>query len=263
MLDVGYAYHWIKPPEEVYASFYFSHFDGVSIQHNIVSKLFTIKVSGFYGKFKDKVSFNQLIFEPNVKNFTGLALTTEFNALHLRAAYSQGNVSIHDEDLAPLITSIQQVNQPISVNALLLDGKMQYYQIGLSYDAFDYFIKSEWINLKHNFHLLSEGESFYISGGYQYEDYTLHLTFADRNDEYNKYLPILTLPETPYFIPLIQGYNAIRTSLTEGEQNSWTLGIRWDFKPGLALKSEIKRIDYRFNIQINTSVVAFALEWVF
>jgi len=263
VLDVGYAYHWIKPPEEVYASFFFSHFDGINIQHNIVNKSFTTKIEGFYGQFEDEVSFNEFIFEPKVEDFAGLVLTTEFNALRLRAAYSRGDVSIHDEGLAPLVASLQQVNQAQAANALLLDGKMEYYQIGLSYDSLDYFIKSEWINLKHDFYLLAEGESFYISGGYQYDDFTFHLTYADRDDEYNKSLPALSLPAIPDFIPLMQGYNAVGASLAEGDQSSWTLGLRWDFKPGFAFKSEAKRIDYSSKIQTDTSLVTFALEWVF
>lgn len=263
VLDVGYAYHWIKPPEEVYASFFFSHFDGINIQHNVVNKSFTTKIEAFYGQFDDEVSFNNVTFEPKVEKFTGLALTTELNAISVRMAYSRGDVSIHDEGLTPLVAGLQQVNQGLAANALLLDGKMEYYQIGLSYDSLDYFIKSEWINLKHDFYLLSEGESFYISGGYQYDDFTFHLTFADRDDEYNNPLPALSLPAVPDFMPLIQGYNAVGTNLTEGDQNSWTLGLRWDFSPGFAFKSEAKKIDYSAKAQADTRLVTFALEWVF
>ncbi|SFB89523.1 hypothetical protein [Pseudoalteromonas denitrificans] len=262
VLDVGFAYHWIKPPEEVYASFFFSHFDGINLQHHIVNKTFTTKIEAFYGKFNDEVSFSDQTFTPDVENFTGLVLTTEFNALSIRAAYSQANVSIKDDNLMPLITTLHQLNQSTAAQALLIDDKMKYYQLSINYDAFDYFIKTEWLSLKHDLHLIGEGTSYYISTGYQLNDYTFHLTYADRDDNFSRKLPSLSLPSTPSLKPLISTYNGIQAELIEADQNSWSLGVRWDLKSDLALKAELKRTHYSFTHN-NVNVLMLALDWVF
>lgn len=266
VLDVGYAYHWVKPPTEVYASFFFTNFDGVSASYDWVGKTTSSKIEGFYGQFDDEVNFEGIKFAPDVNNYRGVVGTHEIDKLKLRASYFKADVSVKDNRLDILRASLTQLDQYQAVDFLGLNGPMTYYQLGASYEQLDYFIHAEWVKLTHDFKLINTASSYYLSAGYILDDYTFHITFANRNDNAVKAIPAVTLPLIPEFTPLITSYQNITNDIRADDQSSWQLGVRWDFTYGMAMKGELKRTHFKLPIQGKSEYINslyFAFEWVF
>lgn len=266
VLDVGYAYHWVKPPTEVYASFFFTHFDGIAASYDWVGEVTSTKLELYYGQFEDKVDFDGDVFEPKVANYTGAVLTHDIAEFKFQASYYQADVGIQDFEIPLLATSLKQLGEVDAAAALNLTGPMRYYQFGASYEKLNYFARAEWIKLDHDFQLLNTTSSYYASFGYLYDEYTFHLTYADRSDEISSAIPSLSLPNSTQFAPIHSAYNTITSAVSAEEQSSIQLGIRWDFKFGMALKGELKRTHFEMS-KINKSnyvnSVYTAFEWVF
>ncbi len=266
VLDVGYAYPWIKPPTEVYASFFFSNFDGLDFQYNLVNKNFTTRFEAFYGNFSDEIEISEQLFQTQVNQFSGVIITNEINAFKIRGSYAQGDILINNNELTPFINQLKLLGQTAPASTIEIDGLIKYYQIGLNYDAIDYFLKSEWIKIDHDFHMISTVESYYATIGYQIGAFTAHATFANNKNKLLQNIPELTLPDLPEFQPIFTNYANLLNQRSLSRQKSWTLGLRWDIKPGLAFKTELKRLDL-ISITNAThdhdSIALFGLEWVF
>ena len=136
----------------------------------------------FYGQFDDEVNFEGIKFAPDVNNYRGVVGTHEIDKLKLRASYFKADVSVKDNRLDILRASLTQLDQYQAVDFLGLNGPMTYYQLGASYEQLDYFIHAEWVKLTHDFKLINTASSYYLSAGYILDDYTFHITFANRND---------------------------------------------------------------------------------
>ncbi|WP_372770431.1 hypothetical protein [Pseudoalteromonas sp.] len=266
VLDVGYAYHWIKPPTEVYASFFFTHFDGIAASYDWLGEITSTKLELYYGQFEDKVDFDGDIFEPKVDNYTGAVLTHDIAQFKFQASYYQADVGLNNDEIPQLITSLNQLGQFDAAQALTLEGPMKYYQLGASYENLNYFVRAEWIKLDHDFKLISRTSSYYASLGYLYDEYTFHLTYADRNDDISTSIPSLGLPNSSQFAPIHFAYNSIVNGVSTSDQSSIQLGVRWDFTFGMALKGELKhtRFDMTNGQQSNNvNSIYAAFEWVF
>ncbi|NRA83896.1 MAG: hypothetical protein HRU22_09070, partial [Gammaproteobacteria bacterium] len=106
--------------------------------------------------------------------------------------------------------------------------------------------------------------SFYVSSGYQYQDFLFHLTYASRNDR----LDIMhnMVASTAEFALLHSVYQDLTESRIIGDQRSFTVGIRWDYTQNIALKSDLTKTYYGDEVShSHTENLSFLIgvEWIF
>ncbi len=260
--DVGYAYHWIKPPTEVYASFFFSHFDGVEASYHNVSEHLTWKLEGYLGRYSEEVEYEGGLIDTEIDKYGGLIASVDLTPFSARVAYSRGEVYLAEQNILQLEAALLQLGQFDAAKAISFDDVIEYWQVGLAYEQFDYFVRAEWISVLHDLKLLADLESYYVSAGHQLDDLLFHFTFAHSSASKNGAFPELSLPATPDFLPLILIYQAIESTVLSPEQNAFTLGVRWDFREDMAFKTEVKHFKIKATDD-DTTALLFALEWVF
>jgi hypothetical protein len=280
ILDVGYAYPWVSPQQQVYASYVFDSFEGASINYQFPTPYFVLEFEAYHGSFKDKVAVGEDFeddteIDAEIENFTGLAILARSDKLTVRA-------SVYDVDSIityPVVIQFAEILDSLgyarSAQSLSGTGQAKISQIGLFYDDFDYFFKSEIIRFQSKLLPVPNVLSYYVSGGYISYPFTYHATFASNQSSYPDPVVEIPLGLDPQIDFLRGEYISVFNNLPVDSLESLTLGVRWDFAPNMALKFDVMHLrgeeGERSFFSINDSnqfdssanLYEIAWEWVF
>lgn len=215
-LDVGYAYHWVRPPVDVYATT-FSTYDGASLAYDgslgdwdAGAKLYTGSTISEHSRFGEFTS----------DQMAGLVLTTGNEWLRLRASYMGGDFYIKESQLT---------NKDNKVDALFASAAA-YFTLGNGFIAAETTLSEateEGAYLSSPTSPVSEVQfdelnSYMLTAGYQFGDFTPHVTYSESEIHYS-----------PALNPAFEGVSSKTESVIGG--------IRWDFHPSAAMKLEYSR----------------------
>ncbi|CAA0125687.1 Uncharacterised protein [BD1-7 clade bacterium] len=272
VLDVGYAYQWIAPPPAVYGLDPLRANDGIqfnwvtSMGNNWYSDL-TIwagRAQQDIPELGDGASFT-------VDNSFGFAWDVEWEWLNLRAVYYGGKGSVKTPDLDLLNTAVNglattfgpagidlsEVQDRVSME----DRTIHFASVGANLDFGDYFFIGETTIVRtEDAPVYSDVNAFYLTAGYRLPaNVTVSFTYSNNDDKadnktfalYDEAIePALgIIPNIPN-LPAEQqaqlaqgvvgtgiGINALGKSGFK-QENTYTLGARWDFHPMAATKFE-------------------------
>lgn len=217
-LDVGYTYHWIRPPMEVYGD-PFTSYDGFSANYQRAVASWDM-ASGFYAgseTYKDTTDSIDLSFD--VKNILGGFVTFSNDIFTLRANYFTGMVSLSfDEHLleggdSPFegITFYLPAGTPIKE-----DSRVNFWGGAIKADNGSLFAIAEYT--KTDLNPMGDFDNYYVSIGARITDFTPHLTYSNRLAE------------------------DVATDAEKSETSAVTVGLRWDFAPDIAFKLEYQQV---------------------
>jgi len=272
---VGYSYPWISLPQQVYNGYLFDSYEGVSASYELVSSNFSASIEAFYGVLNDDLTIGDRTIAADIKKFQGLIFSVQHNNFKLRMSTHKGNVSVDLPDLNQFARFLTQASYLREAESLETSGKVEVNQLSVNYDDLDYFIKSEFVQIKSPILVFPETFSYYLSAGYIISPLTFHATYASNTADYGKLNSSIPSGLAPQIDALAQGYTSIFESLDRVDLDSLSVGVRWDFRPGMAFKADITHLrgksgqrsffaitqpadfDYRANLLL------VALEWVF
>lgn len=226
-LEVGYAYDWIRPPSEVYI-IPFSSVDGVDLTYRFALGNWDNSAQLYYGRYSPEGGSVEL------RNFTGLALTSTVGDLSFRASYHRMDLFIYDggnaQNSVPLLGLGAQGYTAGEINAAAPDFQASgeeatFYGVAAGYDNGDISFITEITGGTSDSPLALATSNFLAKAGKRISDMTLHLTYSS------------TDTETASGID-----GAIQEGLRlENKQNSITAGMRWDYDSSTALKFEVQQ----------------------
>ncbi|WGS86350.1 hypothetical protein [Methylomonas sp. UP202] len=245
--NVGYAYLWERPPTEFYGSLINQNFDGVDLAWRVPLAQGFFQAKAFAGSYShsfpifqlDTVSKNTLALSPI---FGGkFSYEDEDWQLSLGATYT-----IFDKNFAGISQLLQGLTGPgvktVWSNAADYAAQLNkvgkgigFYSIGAAYNANEWSIQSEFGYLDSGVPEIQSQFSGYFSIGRHIGDITPYVLFsiARPSGESKAVVP----PEISG--PLQdQLYAATSVAMQEYRINQETisLGARWDFAPNLAAK---------------------------
>ncbi|MAZ86759.1 MAG: hypothetical protein CL693_03895 [Cellvibrionaceae bacterium] len=207
-LDVGYAYHWMRPPVETQVAV--DTLDGIQFRHEGSAGSWDTRVQ-LYGGVSDNDS-ETLGDEVNLENAVGAVFYASNDWLQLRATHMVTDFYL---DAAGEIFG-QGEDDTVDAD---FTGFAAHMTLGNG------FIVAEYVTYEFDDAIQPVGwttyEGAYISGGYRIGDFTPHITFSTENQE---------VEDSVY----------AAAGLTDGDDSSdsITLGVRWDFHPQAAFKVE-------------------------
>lgn len=226
-LEVGYAYDWIRPPSEVY-SIPFSSVDGVDLSYRFTLGNWDNSAQLYYGRYSPEGGTVEL------RNFTGLALSSGMGNISLRASYHRMDLFIYDGGAAmaavPFLGLGSQGYTTGEINAAATEfqangDQAAFYGVAAGYDNGDFSVITEITGGNSDSPLALESSSFLAKVGKRVSDMTFHLTYASTDTK--------TLSG-------IKG--AIQEKLRlENKQNSIIAGMRWDYDSGTAFKVQVQQ----------------------
>ncbi len=218
-LDVGYAYNWITPPDEVYAQVNISNLDGLSAAFNLELGDNQLSFTAFGGNSSDnKISpLNGSTLDLEFDSIIGgeIAISNDYGKL--RAGYIQAKATEN--------TTLGTVPGELAMD----EADASFYGVGLSVDYEDILLNTEYIVREMDETGSPDINAYYAMLGYRIGDFTPHYTYAaaDSDMEHSKSTD-----------PAVAGQvNNIR-ALSLDDRTSHTIGVRYEVNPQAALKVE-------------------------
>lgn len=269
--NIGYAYPWVRLPQEVYNQVTFTSATGVDAKYKIFLRSGDLSFSVFYGaSITNKnvpIMPNSTVFDTvqlRLRDLTSFVLKYGNDSLTLSGGYKVMRVTIY-----PSTGSIKQKLNDF-VNTLV-----GFNQIGPDYINYFsvYHARTEFMGLGYQWdwnHMVSIGEivkrriaaaslgsavGWYVMGGYRINKLLPNVTFA-RQRVLNNYtrrfsgtVNALAMRAPP--LGLGASLDSIAQQLIAttpfyeggvGDQSSLTFGLRWDVAPSVDIKVEAQYV---------------------
>ncbi|WP_075188384.1 hypothetical protein [Teredinibacter haidensis] len=274
--DVGYAYPWVNPPQQVYNAYLFDTFNGLDIIYGFGTDKFDADIEVYAGRYENgSIELADVKTSYKVDRVQGVIGNLRYGNLQLRAARYGGRVNLDSSELSEFAKVLDYYRFPASADTLATKGDVDVTQVGLVYDNLNYFSRMEWVDIQTELEIAPAVESYYVTFGYYLTPFTLHFTYA--NSVTSKGRPANDIPIgfVPELDQLANAYLGIFDRITSDNLDTYTLGVRWDFRPNMALKLDYSRLegkpeDNSFFNKISSddfdrkaNLYTVGLEWVF
>ena len=230
-LNVGYAYHWVELPGEVYDIVPFDTIDGMDLTWKFNTGNISHDLSAVYGSL-DVPDFTfgvPIIYEG--RDYGGINLRSRWGDLMTWFSYNHARLNA---DLSPLDAALQAAGfggvLPFQYASASIDEAVAIGRsVGFQYDNGSFFLMAERADLDiHNWYPNRWGG--YMSTGYRFGKWTPHVTWGAANTHD---LSASLNDGNPATTALAMS-NAVRGK-------SWTFGLRHDLAAGIDVKFEAKR----------------------
>ena len=208
-VEVGYAYPWIRPPQEVYDGLPLNSISGIDalLTHNMGSV--DLLVQPYFGSNSEDTEPSGLQMSSDMRDVMGINLVASTDALTVRAGYMESKITSRLTGPAML---------PPGVDITLNDDQARFFGVGAMLDWNNIVVYSEYTDtsIAKSF---PDSTAWYVTLGYRAGRFLPHVTVADRDTDE-------------------------RTPLAR-KQRSTTLGLRYDLNTSTALKAEWQRAEAR------------------
>ena len=274
-LDVGFAYPWVVPPQQVYNPAMFSTYTGLSATYRFNIQDWGIETEAYWGRFDDEIAIGARQIDVKVDDLSGIVLNLRRDSLRLRASYHRGDADASLPELSAFAQQLRGAGFARSANSLNTDGNTSFLQAAISYETLDYFLKAQWMSIDSELSIVPRIHGYYLSGGYLFNPITIHATFAELSAETLR--PIEEIPAgVPQLARLRSAYRgAFNRAGANDNLRSFSVGLRWDLNPSMALKAEWLHLDgdrdqrsfFSFDpaadFDRKANLFLFAVEWIF
>lgn len=266
-LDVGYAYHWVAPPESVY-SLPFSSIDGVSVLYTDYFGDWESIIQLSYGSNNQDATISGQEVSTEADSFFTAALTMNYDWLSLRAGYARADITFDIADFDNLAGAWANAGfADRAADIVVEDDTGTFLGFGATVDYEKVLLIAEYTVVEPGDNLLAEEQkSWYLSAGYRLDDEIMvHATIGADEDEPNT-LAIDGLP-VPAFPPVDAFGTLYHTTAGAAEgfrtdSTFWQVGVRYDFHPAAVFKLEYKQEDDDITNN-DVGLVRFAVSTVF
>lgn len=215
-LDVAYAYHWIRPPVEVYA-IPASDYEGVQYQQQFTLGSWDGRVQVYYGNAEAEIKGKAL----NSDDLVGLVGYISNDWLQFRATHVITDVSVEGSELIPGVP--QDRDNPVGTS---FSGIAARAQLGDGFIMAEYTLQELDDPISANSGQATEkSAAWYVTAGYSFGSITPHLTYAEKKSDRTTDANLFGGP-------------ALYSKEQTHSNSSVTAGVRWNFHPSAAFKVE-------------------------
>ena len=274
-LEAGYAYHWLRPPGNVYNS-RFNSWDGVGWvnKHNIYNGVGQFQLQ--LGHLQD----DELRVRP--REFASIDLSGVMAEYKLhwrnwqaRLGYLTTEITVTSElntffDVAVsgLVQSGLTVPDAYIENFQLKDDNLTFYSASLFYDNARFFVGAETTkSVYQDLSINPDTAQYYVTAGVVNDQWTYHFSFGETDNKRRQYNELVK------GLSLDAGQEAALSSLTDsftstaplsGEQSEfYSVGINYQFHYSAVLKADYTRYQHRQDPSANAELISLAIDLVF
>jgi hypothetical protein len=270
-LEVGYAYHWIRTPQTVYA-FSFNNADGISYSYNTALGDWDSSVQLLYGRYLGPSDPGGIESPSDLRGVSSFVWSLTDNEWTFRLAYSQCTECEVDVPFDQvfgfdLIGTLESVGAGHVGRQLTFDEDKGFFaNVGIKYDGGSWFIESEAVRLGVENTFLADNQAWYVSSGIRSGDFVWHATVEHHKNEAKTDIPISDVPAIQIAPPspvTLQDVVAGLVNSQEGETQRYTIGMRYNFHPSAAFKLEYHTISDKLDSANDRSLITGAISLVF
>ncbi len=176
-LDVGYAYHWITPPQIMYSGT-FNNVDGIGYQFNFETGALEQSINMVVGRYQSNDIERVTPFD--LRNFVTINWSATMGDHEFNAVYAQADVYFNSADITAVYDNVVVANSiPIPENDVKANGDLgQFVGVGYKGTFGDLTVLTEYKIVTVQDSIIAEEESGgYVGAAYNMNDYTYHLTY--------------------------------------------------------------------------------------
>lgn len=250
-LEVGYSYPWARPPAELYQADFPSSYDGLSWLHKFTAGSWQHDLQLNWGSTK---SPGDAASQLDAEDAWGVGVTSTHGDWQFGARLSGASLTANNP-IFDLLSSPVVLPGPLVLPAEIAPVERQqieYAAVGMQYDNGSLLVMAEGTQITID-GVIPDTDSAYITIGYRFGKVMPHLTYSgmqitDADDERPDvaWLPMLCPApgSAGCLVPAlgIPFQTDTLSRLLESEQESATLGVRYDFLPNAALKVDWTRV---------------------
>jgi hypothetical protein len=253
--NVGYANTMLRPPAEVYSQMLFNTVDGADViwQHSYGDTTYTAQFA--VGKSTVDIAGGPSL---EGRRLTALNLVAEHGPLTVRFGRVDGHLSLNNSaSLATLLGSLNKVAAgyklpqaaQLATEIDVRDKKASFTSLGATLDWNNIVMQSEFAKRKTDSYI-NDTTSWYVMGGYRIGKFLPYYSHAKLSidDSVHNGMPAACPAGYPAACtPTLVALNGVvanlrYTGVSQGEQQTDTIGLRWDFHSSVALKVQFDRV---------------------
>ena len=231
--EIGFNYPWVRNPMEVYTTVPLSTYSGMDLVYSFDSGDINWQILPFIGS------------SPTIELASGSG--------GVELAY--GITLVVNTDNAKLnfmAVNADEADFDVTVGGVLLNFNMDmsYYSAGIEYEKNNILLISEIIkkdihnNPQSSYQSISDMTAYYVTLGYRMGDFLPHFTYAGTQSDHSATILPAGSP-FPGIDPALWVAPEDMIIPTNGElylQESYTLGLRYDFSSQAAIKLDYQRV---------------------
>lgn len=259
-LDVGYAYRWVRPPKSVY-NLNFSTYEGLSYLYNSNIGEWDSSIQLMYGSVNEDIAAVTESDNVEINDAFGFNWTLSKDWFTARAAYILSEVSIdvsNSAQLSALFSGLSGYGLYEQRQDLAVEEDDSYFAgIGFGIDYNNFLFDAEYTQYEIEDSFLAKQSQYYASVGYRIDDWTVHFTYENNDDENdsselntipaqiqtpNGPINVSTNPSDPN-APLLRDVTNFALLSQRAESNTYTIGARYNFHPSAAFKIDVSRFE--------------------
>jgi hypothetical protein len=246
-LDVGYSFHWVNAPRSMY-DVPFNNLDGIRIDYSDYVGDWEYNLQASFGNYNNDIEAGEIEGD-NVYAFSAEAV---YDWFRIRSPAL-------DAALAPIGGASSELADFLAFE----DDTGTFVGVGLEVDKFDWFVAAEYTVIEVEDSYLPDDTAYYITGGLRTGKWTPSFTYENfDSDEPAKGLDILNQLPDAVQDQLRPGVIGLQRAQAESYE-VYTATIRYDYDTNVAFKADISRFDDDINDDNDSTLVRFAVNYVF
>ncbi|OFI36107.1 hypothetical protein BFC17_10235 [Alteromonas lipolytica] len=272
--NVGFAYHWINLPQQLYNGVLFPTYEGINLNYRFGNDEIQGSVETYWGSYNDSYEIAETQIKPDVSNLHGIIGRLQRQNLRFSLAFHRGDIDVALDELTAFSNILRSAGYGVSADSLSPVGKVEVLTTSLGYHSFDYFAEAEIMKLAGEPTAFPDMIGGYISAGIYSPPMTYHVTLASSSVTYDKPVNEIPLGLSPELDQLYYGYDSVYQRFKRDSLNSLAVGVRYDFSANFALKADVsllrgqgkQRAFFEVkNEQFDNTATLYqlAVEWVF
>ncbi len=246
--NIGYAYTWVRPPTEFYSWIPVFSVDGIDAIWRIDSGDVQWSIKAQIGSSHTDIPVGDQDYEIETDNLRAITLSRQSGSLQVKIGYSKFTLnneadalsSLH-QGLGAVAAATSKIFSGISREAAFLrnntsfqEQNITYMTLGAAYDDGIWIAQAELSHSTATSNILPHGNMAYLAVGHRLGDWTPYLMYSITHPTYDVY--VSTENWEPINQEALQEQAAYILNSTRMDQQTFSLGLRWDFHTQAAVK---------------------------
>ena len=242
---IGYAYPWVRTPVEVYGGIPLTNSDGADVTYRWQTGGVKHVTQAFYGKAHINLSDDSFV---KARGIAGVTHSAELGATTLRA--SAFTAVLHTNLITFLFDGFRKFGPrgvAIAEKYDVVDKRTDGMTVSVNHDPGQWFVMAEAATTNGRSYL-AKTRTMFVSAGYRAGEFTPYATYSRvdaRSPTRDPGLPLAGLPRPLAAAAAELNYGLELTLRTIPVQTNFAAGVRWDFRPDMALKLQYERLKPR------------------
>jgi hypothetical protein len=262
-LEVGYTYQWVRPSQNAYPLFFspFKHLDGIDFSQNFslndVDLGYQAYIGLTEGEYEGTFAESEYTFGGNLyaswSNFS-----VRVSGQHLKASIESSGFDdfvAGYQGVAATLTPGSDAEQAFLTVADSFDvngQKVNYLSLGLTWGLGDWTLESEILNFRsEDRNYSNDADGYYVSAAYQWGDVSPYVMIGEYHNRLSDDIKNKAMATEQYIaqgvapnVDELRAKTVAVMGLFNVNQETITLGVRYDFHPQADFKFEVEYFNF-------------------